>query len=358
MFFSWIPKRESDEPLYKQLAGHIAEMIGAGYFANGDRLPSQRVMAERFGLGRNTVIRALEELAKTGILSASQKSGVYVISRSAETAPDWDAYFRRANYRPGVDDYRMWRDKGDLRDLVLSREFNMLAYFKDAIAAAVERTGDSTTLDAHGLPRLREAIVRHMKTSCSLDTTVDNVIICPGLDQSIYTLCAALMPSGGSLAHERATLINTVSNIHSLRLNMLPVGQDRFGIIPEELDKTLSRRSHAVLFTDPIAHSPTGITTSRRRQRDLMKIINKYRIPVIENGHKRDLWCGRPFPPPMKSLPGSENIIYLGSLLKASMRLGVSWVVADRPFVEQLGNVLMQFSTVPSGLAQVLMDEM
>jgi DNA-binding transcriptional MocR family regulator len=33
-------------------------------------------------------------------------------------------------------------------------------------------------------------------------------------------------------------------------------------------------------------------------------------------------------------------------------------VVADRPFVEQLGNVLMQFSTVPSGLAQVLMDEM
>jgi GntR family transcriptional regulator of abcA and norABC len=358
MLFSWTPERASGEPLYKQLAGHIAEMIGTGYFANGDKLPSQRVMAGRFGLGRNTVIRALEELAKTGIISASPKSGVYIISRSAETAPDWDAYFRRANYHPGVDDYRMWRDKGDLRDLRLSREFDMLAYFKDAIAAAAVRTDAMTVLDAHGLPPLREAIVRHMKISCALDTAVDNVIICPSLDQSIYTLCAALMTGGGSLVHERATLINIVSNIHSLGLNMLPVGQDRFGILPEDLDKTLSGRSHAVMFTDPIAHSPTGITTTKRRQRDLMKIINKYRIPVIENGHKRDLWCGKPFPPPMKSLPGSENIIYLGSLLKASMRLGVSWVVADRPFVEQLSNVLVQFSTIPSGLAQVVMDEM
>lgn len=358
MFFSWTPERESAAPIYTQLAEHITEVISAGYFSNGDKLPSQRVMADRFGIGRNTVIHSLEALARTGILSASPKSGIYIINRTAETAPDWDAYFKRSNYRPGVDEYRRWRDKGDLRDLALSSEFDMPWYFREAIASAALRADDMNLADAHGLPSLRESIVRHMKLSCGVDTSVENVIICPSLDQTIYTLCAALMSRGGNLVHERATLINTVSNIHSLGLNMLPVSQDRYGIIPTELDKVLGMRNNTVMFTDPIAHSPTGITTTKRRQRELMKVVARHRVPVIENGHKRDVWCCRPFPPPMKSFPASENIIYLGALLKSSMRLGISWVVADRPLVEHLSNVLVQFSTMPSGIAQVVMDEM
>ena len=55
--------RTDDVPLYRQIYEHIRTAIRTGQLRPGDRLPSTRVLAERFGTARGTMDAAYAILA-------------------------------------------------------------------------------------------------------------------------------------------------------------------------------------------------------------------------------------------------------------------------------------------------------
>lgn len=65
-------------PLYERVRQAIASSIGDGTYAPGDRLPSEARLAEELGVNRLTVRRAIEELARAGVVESRQGSGTYV----------------------------------------------------------------------------------------------------------------------------------------------------------------------------------------------------------------------------------------------------------------------------------------
>lgn len=62
---------------WRQIADRLREEIGLSYGA-GDRLPTEAVLARRFGVNRHTIRRALTSLAEDGIVRASRGSGTFV----------------------------------------------------------------------------------------------------------------------------------------------------------------------------------------------------------------------------------------------------------------------------------------
>lgn len=64
--------------LYQQVAASISASIASGAFQPGQRLPSERDLADDFGVSRPTVRRAVIALEMRGLLEARQGSGVYV----------------------------------------------------------------------------------------------------------------------------------------------------------------------------------------------------------------------------------------------------------------------------------------
>jgi len=66
------------QPLYERVREQIAAQIADGTYAPGARLPSEAIFAERFGINRLTVRRAIEELARAGHVQSRQGSGTYV----------------------------------------------------------------------------------------------------------------------------------------------------------------------------------------------------------------------------------------------------------------------------------------
>ncbi len=60
--------------IHETLSGEIAQ----GHYAPGDRLPTEAQLAERFGVNRHTVRRALGALAEEGIVHAKRGAGVFV----------------------------------------------------------------------------------------------------------------------------------------------------------------------------------------------------------------------------------------------------------------------------------------
>lgn len=67
--------------LYEQLAEALAAQIAAGQPCVGDRLPSERVLAQAFGVSRPTVREAVLALELDGLVEVRMGSGVYVRAR-------------------------------------------------------------------------------------------------------------------------------------------------------------------------------------------------------------------------------------------------------------------------------------
>jgi GntR family transcriptional regulator len=67
-------------PRYREVADALEELIASGEMAPGGRVPSERAIAERFGLSRMTARQAVELLVRRGVVYRRPGSGTYVAS--------------------------------------------------------------------------------------------------------------------------------------------------------------------------------------------------------------------------------------------------------------------------------------
>ena len=78
--------RSSPVPLYFQVAQQIEAAMSGGGLAPGDRLDNEISLAERFGLSRPTMRRAIQELVDKGLLVRKRGVGTQVV-RGRVTRP-------------------------------------------------------------------------------------------------------------------------------------------------------------------------------------------------------------------------------------------------------------------------------
>lgn len=71
----------SEKPLFIQLKNTILRKLAQGEYKEGDQLPSERELSERYDISRVTVRQALNELAQDGIIVKKQGKGNFVAIR-------------------------------------------------------------------------------------------------------------------------------------------------------------------------------------------------------------------------------------------------------------------------------------
>ncbi|WP_421920941.1 GntR family transcriptional regulator [Marinifilum sp.] len=75
---------ESGTPKYKQLINSLLQSIDMGQLSVGDRLPSINSICKEFGLSRDTVLVAFNELKVRGVISSVPGKGYYLASTSTQ----------------------------------------------------------------------------------------------------------------------------------------------------------------------------------------------------------------------------------------------------------------------------------
>jgi len=65
-----------------KIIGQLKQLIISGQLKPGDRLPAERVLSERFGLGRSYIREAILKLEFYGLLKTNPQSGTYVAGLS------------------------------------------------------------------------------------------------------------------------------------------------------------------------------------------------------------------------------------------------------------------------------------
>jgi len=73
--------------LYRRIADTVAEAIEAGQYRLGDRLPTERELAEQFGVSRPTLREAMIALEMLGMIEARHGLGIYVTGNVRPVVP-------------------------------------------------------------------------------------------------------------------------------------------------------------------------------------------------------------------------------------------------------------------------------
>jgi DNA-binding FadR family transcriptional regulator len=91
-----LPLAQATEPesdrSYQKLAARIAALVAGGEFEVGDRLPSERALAERFNVSRTLVREAIIVLEIQGAVEVRGGSGIYISAPVAGAVPAVSAY--------------------------------------------------------------------------------------------------------------------------------------------------------------------------------------------------------------------------------------------------------------------------
>lgn len=77
------PKTNDPRPAYLQMADELRDSIDSGGLKPGERLPSGRDLARRYGVAPMTVSHALDVLRGEGLVEAYQGRGVFVTDHRA-----------------------------------------------------------------------------------------------------------------------------------------------------------------------------------------------------------------------------------------------------------------------------------
>lgn len=73
-------ERSTGVALWRQIAERLKTDIGAGVWSQGEKLPAEAELAQRFGVNRHTIRRAVAELGSEGLVSSRQGRGTFVES--------------------------------------------------------------------------------------------------------------------------------------------------------------------------------------------------------------------------------------------------------------------------------------
>jgi GntR family transcriptional repressor for pyruvate dehydrogenase complex len=69
---------QPDGRVSSSVVEHLRELVTSGQVGPGDRLPAERELAERLGVGRNSIREALRELQMLGLVEARRGAGTFV----------------------------------------------------------------------------------------------------------------------------------------------------------------------------------------------------------------------------------------------------------------------------------------
>lgn len=344
---------EAGEPLYRQLRQALEHQILTGSLAPRLPLPSSRELARELGLSRNTVNAAYQEMLASGIIESHSRRGYFIntdMLRKAvpagATAPaaastvDWSRHIRpRADAgMPEITKVRDWsaHPYPFVAGQVDERDFPRLAWSR-ALREALDpphlfySLRDSVDEDD---PFLVEVLCRHVLPARGILARPQNILITAGSQQGLDLLAQTMMGPDTVVGVEDPGYVDARHTFARTGATLRPLAVDDHGLVPPASLGDLD-----LLYLTPSHHSPTNVTLSVNRRRQILAGTREAGALVIEDDYDSEFrYRGKPTPA-LKALPDSEHVIYLGSFTKflaPGLRMG--YLVAEAELVTELRN--------------------
>jgi GntR family transcriptional regulator/MocR family aminotransferase len=351
--------------LQRRIQQMIAEGILSGRLRPGEKMPSTRALARHLGVSRITVTLAYTELHADEYLTARARSGYFVAQGAGRPQPgpqprpdarntvDWDgAIVRRLARVSGPEKPANWRSfrypfiYGQVDATLFDRQSWRLCMLQ----AMGEKDFASLTDDQFGRddPQLVEFITRHTLPRRGIIARHEEVLVTLGAQNALWLAAQVLLGPGRKAAIEEPCYPGLAAVLAHTGAEVVRADVNADGIVLE----SLPRDAH-VVFTTPSHQAPTGATMPAARRIELLAAAARRGFVIVEDDYEFEMAYLRPPLPALKSLPGGERVIYVGSFSKSlfpGLRLG--YLVGDGAFIREARALRASVLRHPPGLVQ------
>ena len=265
----WMPNLQGRKgPLYEAIADAIAEDVSAGKLGAGERLPTQRDLAQAIGVALTTVTRGYTEAERRGLVTGEVGRGTFV--RDSE----------------GVDPTSQIHGPG-VTDLAVNclPPYPYLAELARSAGETLANRGAAHLMtytppigsDAH-----RQVGARFLKMF-GVNVDPDRVAITMGGQHAMLLVLSSLLQPGSSLLVEEVTYGGIKALAAMLHIDLIPVAMDADGLSPTALEEACNKSKARVLYCMANHQNPTGRVMSDQRRQEIAEIAFRRGLKIVED---------------------------------------------------------------------------
>lgn len=307
----WTPDlRRWGKPHYLAIAEAIADDVRTGRLTISERLPPQRVLAERLDLNFTTVARGYVEAQRRGLVEARVGQGTFVCEASRR-APSPKAATPRRN---GPVDFTMNLPPEPDDPALLARMQAGLVTVSENLPNLLRYQGFG------GTPEHKDAAVEWLGRR-GLAAPRDKLLICPGAHSALGAVLGLVAQPGDTICAEALTYPGVRALAAHLGLRLVGLPMDAEGIDAAAFAAVCTRLAPKALYLNPTLQNPTTLTITRERREAIVTVARRYNVAIIED----DAYGFVPLEPPPSFYQLAPEITYhvagLAKCLGAGLRL-------------------------------------
>lgn len=255
------------------IAAAISRLISAGDLPVGARLPTVRALAADLDVSPTTVSEAWRTLTSVGAIEPRGRLGTFV--RQVPT-PGAAQRYRRVTEGPGH--FAVDLSTGTPDPALLPK-------VGPVVARVSKQDLTSSYLDPPVLPALDEAVRADWPFAPEAMTVVD------GAMDAIDRVAAVVVRLGDRVVVEHPTFPPVLDLLEQLGAEVIGVDVDDEGISLAGLTAAMARKP-SMVFLQPRAQNPTGVTWTRRRAQAVARAIKGTGAIVVEDDHSAGIASG------------------------------------------------------------------
>lgn len=259
---------------YKSLADHLQKAIETELLPVGARLPPVRQLAWEIGVTPGTVARAYSLLTDAGKLEAVVGRGTFV-APPKRFVPE-EAWIRA-----------LQKDDGSV-NLFSPRlpDMGQVAAIRNAFRKVSEGPVQDLVEypNREGFRPAREAVVTWLEDVALGRIGHKDVVLCHGGQNALsLVMQASLKEPQPVILVEELSYPGFRRAAEMLRVGVVGVPSDAYGLIPEEVERLARRSGARLLCTSPEVHNPTALHTPPDRREEIVAACKRADLQILED---------------------------------------------------------------------------
>lgn len=355
---------------YEALAADLESAIREGVLRPGDRLPSVRQTAGSRRVSASTVFQAYYQLEAKGLVEARERSGYFVrpsplavLPRlSSLSTPPEAATF--VNISQAVFDILQAGSREGVVPLGSPFPdpglFPLAQLGKSMAVSTRNYTGRHTVEDlSPGKEALRRLIAQRY-VARGVNVHHDEIVITNGALEALNLSLATVARPGDTIAVESPGFYAALQALERLGMRAAEIPtHPEYGVDLDRLEHAIHHRGVKACWLMPTFQNPLGATMPDERKRELVELLSRHGVPLIED----DVYAELHFCPkgirPAKAWDREGLVLHCGSFSKClSPGYRIGWVTPGRYFRDvarqKLSTTLMASMPAQLGLVHYL----
>jgi DNA-binding transcriptional MocR family regulator len=305
---------------YLKLADAIAADIATGVLKSGSRLPPQRSFAYERKIAASTASRVYAELLRRGLVVGEVGRGTFV---SGEPRGRVDVSSEPQAARINLEiNYPLL----PVQSAMIARSLEALKR-PEALDAALRQAAST------GTQTMRNSAAEYLARQYpDWSPKPEQMVFTANGRQCIAASLAAVVPPGGRCGVEALTYPFIKGIAARLGVVLVPLAMDENGVRPDAVQKAHREARLSAIYVQPVIQNPLGMTMPSARRNDLLKVVEKLDLTIIEDmvyGFLDD-------EPPLAALAPDRCIVLDSLSKKVAPGLSLGLVVAPLRLREQV----------------------